>query len=41
VITDSTFKAAIPPDAHKILFTAQLAAARQQTQGAKQQGEGK
>jgi hypothetical protein len=41
VITDTTFKAAIPPDAHKILFTAQLAAARQQAQGAKPQGEGK
>jgi hypothetical protein len=41
VITETTFKPSIPPDAHKILFTAQLAKARQQAQGAKPQGERK
>jgi hypothetical protein len=43
LITETTFKPQIPPDAHKIQFEAQIAAAQRQgpQQGAKPEGEGK
>jgi hypothetical protein len=42
VISETTFKPQLPPDAHKILFAAQIAAAaRLRSQGGKPEGEGK
>jgi hypothetical protein len=39
VITETTFKPQIPPDAHKILFAAQIAAAQRLQEQGKQMKE--